>query len=120
MIDRHWDGIAAYCRPENKVSLGFVEGLNNKIRVASATSLSAYPGLVSRAWRAIAKRRTTCARRCSGSSIVAPIDRTRRLHINSEHMGRDGATIFAHACKLGFESIVSKRRDQADGQLAQE
>jgi hypothetical protein len=33
MIDRHWDRIAAYCRPENKVSLGFVEGLNNKIRV---------------------------------------------------------------------------------------
>ena len=33
MIDRHWGGIAAYCKPENKVSLGFVEGLNNKIRV---------------------------------------------------------------------------------------
>jgi transposase len=33
MIDRHWHGIAAYCQPENKVSLGFVEGLNNKIRV---------------------------------------------------------------------------------------
>lgn len=33
MVDRHWDGIAAYCKPENKVSLGFVEGLNNKIRV---------------------------------------------------------------------------------------
>jgi transposase len=33
MIDRHWDGIAAYCHPENKVSLGLVEGLNNKIRV---------------------------------------------------------------------------------------
>ena len=33
MIDKHWDGIAAYCAPENKVSLGFVEGLNNKIRV---------------------------------------------------------------------------------------
>jgi transposase len=33
MIDRHWDGIAAYCKPENKVSLGFVEGFNNKIRV---------------------------------------------------------------------------------------
>jgi transposase len=33
MIERHWDGIAAYCDPENKVSLGFVEGLNNKIRV---------------------------------------------------------------------------------------
>ena len=33
MIERHWDGIASYCKPENKVSLGFVEGLNNKIRV---------------------------------------------------------------------------------------
>jgi len=33
MIDRHWDGIAAYCKPENKVALGFVEGFNNKIRV---------------------------------------------------------------------------------------
>jgi transposase len=33
LIDRHWDGIAAYCRPQNKVALGFVEGLNNKIRV---------------------------------------------------------------------------------------
>lgn len=33
MIERHWDGIAAYCNRENKVALGFVEGLNNKIRV---------------------------------------------------------------------------------------
>jgi transposase len=33
MIERHWDGIAAYCSPENKISLGMVEGLNNKIRV---------------------------------------------------------------------------------------
>jgi len=33
LIERHWDGIAAYSRTENKVSLGFVEGLNNKIRV---------------------------------------------------------------------------------------
>ena len=33
MIDTHWDGIAAYCKPENKVALGFVEGFNNKIRV---------------------------------------------------------------------------------------
>jgi transposase len=32
LIERHWDGIAAYCKSENKVSLGFVEGLNNKIR----------------------------------------------------------------------------------------
>jgi transposase len=33
MVERHWEGIVAYCRPENKISLGFVEGLNNKIRV---------------------------------------------------------------------------------------
>ena len=33
MIESHWEGIAAYCKPENKVLLGFVEGLNNKIRV---------------------------------------------------------------------------------------
>ena len=33
MIERHWDGVAAYSKPENKVSLGFVEGLNNKILV---------------------------------------------------------------------------------------
>ena len=39
MIDRHWDGIAAYCRLENKVSLGFVEGLNNKIRVIQRRAL---------------------------------------------------------------------------------
>jgi len=38
MIDRHWDGIAAYCKPDNKVSLGFVEGLNNKIPVIQRRS----------------------------------------------------------------------------------
>jgi transposase len=33
MIERHWDGIVSYCHPGRKVSLGFMEGLNNKIRV---------------------------------------------------------------------------------------
>ena len=33
MVDRHWDGIESYCNPDHKVSLGFMEGLNNKIRV---------------------------------------------------------------------------------------
>jgi transposase len=33
MIEDHWDGIEAYCHEENKVPLGFVEGINNKIRV---------------------------------------------------------------------------------------
>jgi transposase len=32
MIERHWNGIVSYCQEENKVPLGFVEGLNNKIR----------------------------------------------------------------------------------------
>jgi bifunctional non-homologous end joining protein LigD len=29
----------------------------------------------------------------------------------SEHIEADGATVFAHACKLGLEGIVSKRVD---------
>jgi transposase len=33
MIQNHWDGIASYCTTANKVPLGFVEGLNNRIRV---------------------------------------------------------------------------------------
>jgi transposase len=33
LIERHWDGIISYCHPGHKVSLGFMEGLNNKIRV---------------------------------------------------------------------------------------
>ena len=38
MIERHWDGVISYCQPENKVSLGFMEGLNNKIRVIQRRS----------------------------------------------------------------------------------
>ena len=33
MIDRRRDGIAAYFRPEYKIALGFLEGLDDKIRV---------------------------------------------------------------------------------------
>ena len=33
LVERHWNGIISYCRPDHKVSLGFMEGLNNKIRV---------------------------------------------------------------------------------------
>jgi transposase len=33
MVESHWEGIAAFIQLEDKVSLGFVEGLNNKIRV---------------------------------------------------------------------------------------
>ena len=37
-IERHWDGIVSYCKPDNKVSLGCVEGLNNTIRVIQRTA----------------------------------------------------------------------------------
>jgi transposase len=33
MVERNREGIAAYCRLEEKIPLGFVEGLNTKIRV---------------------------------------------------------------------------------------
>jgi transposase len=33
LVESHWEGIALYCEPENKIALGFVEGLNDKIRV---------------------------------------------------------------------------------------
>lgn len=33
MIERHWEGIVTHIEADSKVSLGFVEGLNNKIRV---------------------------------------------------------------------------------------
>jgi bifunctional non-homologous end joining protein LigD len=29
----------------------------------------------------------------------------------NEHMDGDGETVFRHACKLGLEGIVSKRKD---------
>jgi len=38
MVERHWDGIVAFCKPDNKVPLGFVEGFNNKIRVIQRRS----------------------------------------------------------------------------------
>jgi len=31
----------------------------------------------------------------------------------NEHMEGVGTTVFAHACKLGLEGIVSKRKDSA-------
>ena len=33
MVETHWAGIASYCTEGDKVSLGLVEGLNNKIKV---------------------------------------------------------------------------------------
>ena len=33
LVERNWSGIAAYCKEKEKFSLGFVEGVNTKIRV---------------------------------------------------------------------------------------
>ena len=33
MIERNWDGTTSYYNPENKVSLGLVEEVNNNIRL---------------------------------------------------------------------------------------
>ena len=33
MIERNWDGIAAHSKPTHDVPLGFVAGLDDKIRV---------------------------------------------------------------------------------------
>ncbi len=33
MIERNWEGVAAHSQPTHDIPLGFVEGLNNKIRV---------------------------------------------------------------------------------------
>ncbi len=36
--NEHWYGIAAYCKPENKIAMGFVVGVNKKIRVIQRRS----------------------------------------------------------------------------------
>ncbi len=42
MIERHWDGIVSYCNPNNKVSPGLVEGINNKVRVFSRKNMRTF------------------------------------------------------------------------------
>jgi bifunctional non-homologous end joining protein LigD len=42
------------------------------------------------------------------ASIVAKASPDIRFN---EHMEGDGPTVFAHACKLGLDGIVSKRKD---------
>src|SRR6266702_5088119 len=49
-------------------------------------------------------------RKATPASIVAKAGPGIRLN---EHMEGDGPTVFAHACKLGLEGIVSKQRDSS-------
>jgi bifunctional non-homologous end joining protein LigD len=45
-----------------------------------------------------------------GASILAKARPGIRFN---EHIEGDGPTVFAHACKMGLEGIVSKRKDSA-------
>jgi bifunctional non-homologous end joining protein LigD len=47
-------------------------------------------------------------RKATLASVIAKAGRGLRFN---EHMEGDGPTVFAHACKLGLEGIVSKRKD---------
>ena len=49
-------------------------------------------------------------RKATLASIVAKASPGIRFN---EHMEGDGPTVFAHACKMGLEGIVSKRKDSA-------
>jgi bifunctional non-homologous end joining protein LigD len=47
-------------------------------------------------------------RKTALAAILAPAARGLRFN---EHLEYDGAIVFKHACKLGLEGIVSKRKD---------
>ena len=36
LVESHWEGIVSWCKPENRIPLGFVEGLNSRIRKIQA------------------------------------------------------------------------------------
>ena len=44
------------------------------------------------------------------SKKIVPTPGTFDIRFN-EHIEGDGPTVFDHACKLGLEGIVSKRKD---------
>jgi ATP-dependent DNA ligase len=46
--------------------------------------------------------------RAAARSILAKAGLGLRFN---EHLEGDGPTVFAHACKMGLEGIVSKRKD---------
>jgi bifunctional non-homologous end joining protein LigD len=48
-------------------------------------------------------------RKATLASVLAKTSAGLRLNDHIEH--EDGATVFHHACKMGLEGIVSKRRD---------
>src|SRR6516164_5455099 len=116
--DRH-RAIAA-CAGNARRSLSFARylGLDGSTRRIELTSLSAYPfcygdrGAVGRSRMPIARSRSqvvpsTGISSGNEASIVAKAQPGIRFN---EHIEGDGPTVFAHACKMGLEGIVSKRK----------
>jgi bifunctional non-homologous end joining protein LigD len=54
------------------------------------------------------RRDPLAVRKATLASVLAKAAPGLRLN---EHIEADGPTVFAHACKMGLEGIVSKRRD---------
>jgi bifunctional non-homologous end joining protein LigD len=53
-------------------------------------------------------REPLAVRKATLASVLAKAAPGLRLN---EHIEADGPTVFAHACKMGLEGIVSKRKD---------
>jgi bifunctional non-homologous end joining protein LigD len=45
------------------------------------------------------------------AALARLLRKTKASILQNEHIAEDGATVFAHACRLGAEGIVSKRID---------
>ena len=56
------------------------------------------------------RREPLAARKAALASVVVQAGAGLRLN---EHIEADGALVFGHACKLGLEGIVSKRKASA-------
>ena len=59
-------------------------------------------------WRRLAQRDPLEVRQATLASVLAKPGPGIRFN---EHIEGDGPTVFAHACKLGLEGIVSKRKE---------
>jgi bifunctional non-homologous end joining protein LigD len=55
------------------------------------------------------RREPLVVRKATLASVLARAARGLRLNEHIEH--EDGGTVFRHACKMGLEGIVSKRKD---------
>src|SRR5438105_2078574 len=70
----------------------------------------ATPGIKAAVAECILKAAALQVRKATLASILAKARPGIRFN---EHIEGDGPTVFAHACKMGLEDIVSKRKDSA-------